>query len=105
MSIPAPTLRTARLQLRPFADADTDSLFALRSNRHLMRYWDAPPWKERTQAERFIATCRQMEQEGTGARLAIARAADGVFIGWCNLVKWNPVYRSAKLGYCLDEAA
>lgn len=105
MCLPTPTLRTARLRLRPFRDADTDSMFALRSNRHLMRYWDAPPWTQRAHAERFIAVCREIEQEGSGARLAIDRAVDGVFIGWCSLVKWNPVYRSAKLGYCLDDAA
>ena len=105
MSLPTPTLHTARLQLRPFTDADTDSIFALRRSRRVLRYWDAPPWKHRAQAERFIAVCGQIEQEGTGARLAIERAADGAFIGWCFLVRWNPDYRSAKLGYCLDDAA
>ena len=105
MSLPTPTLHTARLLLRPFTQADTDAIFALHSNARVLRYWDAPPWKERARAERFIAACRQMEQEGTGARLAIERAADGVFIGWCGLVKWNPDYRSATMGYCLDDAA
>jgi [ribosomal protein S5]-alanine N-acetyltransferase len=69
-----------------------------------LRYWDAPPWKKRAQAERFIAVCMQIEQEGTGARLAMERAADGVFIGWCCMVKWNPNHRSARMGYCLDDA-
>jgi RimJ/RimL family protein N-acetyltransferase len=105
MSLPTPTLHTARLQLRPFTAADTDCIFALHSSRRVLRYWDAPPWKQRAQAERFIAVCGQIEQEGTGARLAIERAADGVFIGWCGLVKWDPGYRSAKLGYVLDDAA
>ena len=105
MPLPTPTLQTARLRLRPFTVADTDAIFALHSNRRVLRYWDAPPWKHRAQAERFIAVCGQIEQEGTGARLAIERAADGVFIGWCSLRNWNPDYRSARLGYCLDEAA
>jgi ribosomal-protein-alanine N-acetyltransferase len=105
MSLPTPTLHTARLRLRPFTEADTDAIFALHSSPHVLRYWDAPPWSERAQAERFIAGCKQMEQEGSGARLVIERAADGVFIGWCGLVKWNPDYRSARLGYCLDDAA
>jgi RimJ/RimL family protein N-acetyltransferase len=105
MSLPTPTLHTARLLLRPFTQADADALFALHSNARVLRYWDAPPWRERARADRFIAACRQMEQEGTGARLAIERAADGVFIGWCGLVNWNPDYRSAKMGYRLDDAA
>jgi ribosomal-protein-alanine N-acetyltransferase len=71
----------------------------------VLRYWDSPPWSERARAERFIAACKRMEQEGSGARVAIERAADGVFIGWCCLVKWNPDYRSATMGYCLDDSA
>lgn len=105
MSVPAPELDTARLRLRPFTDADADALFALHSSAYVLRYWDAPPWSERTQAERFIATCRQMADEGSGARLAIDRLADGAFIGWCSLTQWNPTYRSASLGYCLHDAA
>jgi [ribosomal protein S5]-alanine N-acetyltransferase len=104
MPLPTPTLRTARLLLRPFTPADTDAIYALQSNPRVLRYWDSPPWKERARADRFIAVCRQMEQEGTGARLAIERAADGAFIGWCCLIHWNPDYRSASMGYCLDDA-
>jgi RimJ/RimL family protein N-acetyltransferase len=105
MPLPTPTLPTARLLLRPFAQADAQALFALQSNARVLRYWDAPPWKERARAERFIASCAQMAQEGTGARLAIERAADRAFIGWCCLVQWNPDHRSARMGYCLDEPA
>jgi ribosomal-protein-alanine N-acetyltransferase len=103
--LPTPTLHTTRLRLRPFTDADGDALFALHSNAHVLRYWDSPPWSERARAERFIAACRQMADEGTGARLAIDRATDGTFIGWCGLTSWNPDYRSASLGYVLDDAA
>jgi ribosomal-protein-alanine N-acetyltransferase len=104
MSLPTPTLRTARLLLRPFTEADTDAIFALHSNPRVLRYWDAPAWRERARAERFIGVCKQIEQEGTGARVAIERAPDGVFAGWCCLVKWNPDHRSATIGYCLDDA-
>ncbi|MER7417616.1 GNAT family N-acetyltransferase [Micromonospora peucetia] len=105
MSLPTPTLHTARLQLRPFTSADADALFALHSNAYVLRYWDAPPWTERARAERFIATCRQMAEDGSGARLAMDRSSDGAFLGWCGLTRYNPDYRSASLGYCLTEAA
>jgi RimJ/RimL family protein N-acetyltransferase len=103
--LPTPTLHTARLRLRPFDDADANDLFELHSSAYVVRYWDAPPWSERVRAERFIAACRQMAQEGTGARLAVDRVSDGTFIGWCSLNRWNPDYRSASLGYCFDDAA
>lgn len=78
--------------------------FALHSNVHVLRYWDSPPWTERVRADRFIAMCRKMEDEGTGARVAIDRASDGAFVGWCGLTRWNPDYRSASLGYVLGDA-
>ncbi|MGN6575803.1 MAG: GNAT family N-acetyltransferase [Nocardioides sp.] len=105
MSLPTPSLTTARLRLRPFTDADEDALFALHSNASVLRYWDAPPWTDRARAARFVAACRQMADDGTGARLAIDRVSDGRFIGWCSLTRWNPDYRSASMGYCLDEDA
>ncbi|MFH8239041.1 GNAT family N-acetyltransferase [Streptomyces sp. NPDC018321] len=104
MTLATPILHTPRLRLRPFTYADADSLFALHSNAHVMRYWDSPPWKERARSERFLAMCQKVADEGTGARVAIDRAADGAFVGWCSLTEWNPDYRSASLGYCLDEA-
>src|SRR4051812_32570603 len=105
MSLPTPTLRTARLRLRPFTSADEDALFALHSNAHVLRYWDAPPWPEPTRAQRFVAACRRMAEEGTGARVAIEQTSDDTFLGWCGLTEWNPDYRSARLGYVLCEAA
>ena len=54
MSLPTPTLHTARLRLRPFDDADANDLCALHSSAYVLRYWDAPPWSERVRAERFI---------------------------------------------------
>ncbi|KAF2779862.1 acetyltransferase [Streptomyces sp. OM5714] len=104
MTLVTPELRTDRLRLRPFTDADGDRLFALHGNTRVMRYWDSPPWTERARAERFLANCRTLEDEGTGARTAIDRASDGAFVGWCGLSEWNPVHRSASFGYCLGEA-
>ena len=105
MSMLTPTLQTARLRLRPFTDSDADALYALHSSAYVLRYWDAPPWTERARAERFITACRQLAEEGSGARLALDRLSDGAFIGWCGLTRWNPDYRSAAMGYCLDDAA
>jgi ribosomal-protein-alanine N-acetyltransferase len=105
MSLPTPTLHTDRLRLRPFTDADADALFALHSDAHVLRYWDSPPWTDPARAQRFIAACRQLAEEGSGTRLALERASDASFLGWCTLSRWNPDYRSASMGYCLTRAA
>jgi RimJ/RimL family protein N-acetyltransferase len=105
MSMPTPSLQTARLRLRPFTSEDADDLYAQHSSAHVLRYWDAPPWSETARAERFITACRQMAEDGTGARLAMERLSDGAFLGWCSLTRWNPDYRSASMGYCLGDAA
>ncbi|MGW2296200.1 GNAT family N-acetyltransferase [Streptomyces violaceorubidus] len=104
MTLATPTLHTPRLRLRPFVEGDADRLYALHTSPRVMRYWDSPPWTERVRAGRFVERCREMAEEGTGVRVAVDRASDGAFVGWCCLVEWNPVYRSASLGYCLDEA-
>ena len=104
MSLSTPTLLTARLRLRTFNESDMDALFALQSNAHVLRYWDAPPWSDRLRAETFITACRKIEEEGTGTRLAVDRVSGDAFIGWCSLTRWNPDYRSASMGYCFDDA-
>jgi [ribosomal protein S5]-alanine N-acetyltransferase len=105
MALPTPTLHTARLRLRPFEDGDVDDLFALHSNAYVLRYWDAPPWSVHARSELFISACRQMAQEGTGARLAVVRVCDGAFIGWFSLIRWYPDYGNASLVYFFDHAA
>ncbi|QIX26389.1 GNAT family N-acetyltransferase [Nocardioides sp. JQ2195] len=105
MGLPTPTLSTRRLTLRPFVDTDAGALFTLHSDALVLRYWDSPPWTEPSRAEHFIAVCRRMADEGTGARVAIEAAGDGTFLGWCGLSSWNPEFRSASLGYCLNRSA
>jgi hypothetical protein len=53
MSLPTPTLRTVRLRLRPFDDADGNGLVALHTNADVLRYGDAPPWSKCVRAEQF----------------------------------------------------
>lgn len=103
MGLSTPTLETERLLLRPFAPTDADALFALQSDAFVLRYWDSPPWTDRSRADSFIATCKQMADEETGVRPAIERKSDHMFLGWCTFTDWNPTFRSASLGYCLTQ--
>ena len=104
MALPTPTLHTSRLLLRPFNECDANAILAIFNNPRVMRYWDGPAWTSPVQAARFIAVCRRMEDEGSGVRMAVVRAEDSQLIGQCAIFRWNPTYRSAETGYCLDDA-
>ncbi len=104
MPLPTPTLHADRLLLRPFTPADARPLTALMTDPVVLRYWDAPPWRDDSRAERFLAMCRQLTDEGTGARLAVERSEDGAFIGWLSLTRWDPDFRSATLTVVFAEA-
>jgi hypothetical protein len=71
-----PTLRTARLPLRPFADDDATALFALHGKPHVLRYRDSPPWRERARAGRFmVESCSRIDGKLDVNRLyALTRA-------------------------------
>lgn len=105
MRLPTPTLHTERLTLRPIVDTDAEALVELQSDPHVLRYWDEPPWTDPSQVERFFARCRNLEETGTGARVAIDLTVDGTFLGWCNISDYKPDFRSAAMGYCLREVA
>ncbi len=105
MALPTPELHTSRLRLRPFTGADADHLVALHTSPEVMRYWDSPRWTDPGRADRFLAVCERLAEEGSGARVAIDRVEDGTFVGWCALTEWDPDFRSASLGYCLDQSA
>ena len=105
MPLPTPTLETQRLRLRPFADSDGDEVFALQSDAEALRYWDSPPWTDRSAIARFLDGCRQMAEDGTGARVAVERTSDQAFVGWCTFNSWNPDFRSASLGFSFKRPA
>lgn len=98
-----PTLITERLRLRPFNEADAEPLFEAQSNTHAMRYWDSPAWTDKASVARFLSGCRQMAEEGSGARLAVEDLSDGEFVGWCTFNGWDHDFRSASLGFSFAE--
>nr|WP_202388385.1 GNAT family protein [Nocardioides flavescens] len=98
-------MRSDRLLLRPFEERDREDLVRLQSDAEVLRYWDSPPWTDPARATAFLQRCRELEAEGTGARVVVERVEDGAFVGWCSFVGYDDTHRSATVGYCLTQAA
>jgi RimJ/RimL family protein N-acetyltransferase len=95
------TLHTVRLTLRPMAEADTDAVFAMRSDPVVQRYGSHPPWTARQTAVDYIARNAEAMAAGTHAQFAIERREDGVVVGTCTLYALDAPCRRADIGYVL----
>ena len=99
------TLSTARLDLRPMAPADTDAVFAMRSDPDVQRYGSHPPWTDRQTAVDYIERNMQAMAAGTHAQFAIVRREDAAVIGTCTLFGLDEQCRRAEVGYVLLPSA
>lgn len=100
-SIPGiPELAGRRLRLRALEPRDADALFALRADPVVMRYWSAPPWRERAQAEEYIERMRR-ERQHAEFYPWIATLDDDMLIGTCSLFALDRTHARAEIGYAL----
>lgn len=99
-------LRTERLALRPFTEADIDALYAMRSDPDHVRYL---PFGAAT-ADDIAATIAKRKplvslgDEGSAVVLAMELAATGEMIGEVLLFDYSAHHRSALHGYALATA-
>jgi [ribosomal protein S5]-alanine N-acetyltransferase len=94
-------LATARLDLRPLEAADTDAVFAMRSDPVVQRYGSHPAWTDRQKAVDYIERNIRVMAAGTDAQFAIVRRADAAVVGTCTLYQLDEQCRLAQVGYAL----
>lgn len=95
-------ITTARLTLRPLAEADADDLFAIFGDPAVMRYWSSPVWTARAQALRMVEGDREGHASGRcDLRLGLARRDTGRIVGTASLFKIDASNRRAEIGYAL----
>jgi RimJ/RimL family protein N-acetyltransferase len=99
-----PTLDAPRVRLRWLTDADVDALFAIFSDREMMRYWSTPAMQERAEAETLLARIRGHFADRTGFQWGVERKQDGRLLGTCTLFHVDAANRRAELGYALASA-
>ena len=98
---PAYPLETERLLLRPFADGDLDSLYAIHSRPDVARYLY---WEPRTKEEvRAVleekARGRVIGSVGDTLTLAVALKSTTELIGECNLHLVSDEHRQGEIGF------
>lgn len=98
-----PTLTTARLTLRPFAEADVDPLHRILQEEGILRYFPKPEPPERERVERLIAHHLAHWQEHGYGRWAVEPRAESRLIGWCGL-EYLPETGETEVGYLLSKA-
>ncbi len=97
-------LHSPRLRLRALRTDDATALFEIHADPRFTRFWSAPPWTERAQAEALIAQDQLGLAEGAHVRLGIERLVDAALLGTCTLYNINSANRRADLGYGLGPA-
>lgn len=99
-----PTLDAPRVRLRWLSAGDVDALFAVFSDREMMRYWSTPAFRERAEAEALLARIQQRFADKLGFQWGVERKDDGRILGTCTLFHLDSRNMRAELGYALASA-
>jgi ribosomal-protein-alanine N-acetyltransferase len=98
---PFPTLTSPRLRLREIRENDAEALFAIHSDRAVMRWYGSDPLTELSQMDKLIGIFATWRLDGVGIRWGIEW--DGRLIGSCGFFRWNKNWHNSMLGYELAQ--
>lgn len=100
---PAYPIVTSRLELRPFAPADLDALYEMRSRDDVNRYLYTEPFTREEAREALADRMRRVALEAEGDRLVLAVVLrdSGAVIGDVVLVWLSEEHRQGELGFTL----
>jgi len=96
-----PVLKTDRLLLSELNLADVPFVYALFSDKQVVRYYDLEAFKDESQASALINLFKARFDNLEGIRWAIRLKNTEQCIGTCGVNAWNKPMRSATIGYDL----
>ena len=96
-----PTLKTKRLVLDKITDADTDSIFALFSDKRVIEFYDLTAFTKHNEASALIELFHKRFRNSVGIRWAIRLTGSNVMIGTCGFNTWDRKMKNATIGYDL----
>jgi [ribosomal protein S5]-alanine N-acetyltransferase len=98
---PFPNLETERLLLRRLANEDVNEIFALRSDKEVMKYIPRPLAKTNEEALAHIAMINEKIDLNEGINWAITLKNNPKLIGIIGHYKIKPEHYRAEIGYML----
>src|SRR5215204_1322160 len=98
-----PTIEASRVKLRHIEESDTDSLFEIFSDDEALRFWSAPPFKERAEAESLLAEINDNFRQKELFQWGIALKRNDEIIGTSTLFRFDDQSRRAEIGYILNR--
>ena len=96
-----PTIPAGRVHLRWLDEGDADDLFALFSDRQLLRYWSSGPMTEVAQARALVARIHDHFRDGDLYQWGIVPPDDDRVIGTTTLCAIDRANRRAEIGFIL----
>jgi [ribosomal protein S5]-alanine N-acetyltransferase len=98
-----PELETQRLCLRPINSSDVEFIFALRSNKNLMRYIPRKPCNTLHDAELLTAEMILAIENNTKFNWVAIHTEDKIKIGLMGYYRIYLEHKRAEVGYMLSE--
>lgn len=98
-----PTIEAERVVLRWLTERDAEGLFAIFSDKEVVRYWSSPAFRNREEAGRLIEEVHRFFREGSLYQWGIALREDDRVIGTCTLAQLDVANRRAEIGFALGR--
>jgi ribosomal-protein-alanine N-acetyltransferase len=99
-----PTITTERLLLRWMTEDDTDALYDIFSDPHVMRYWSTPPLPHREAAAQLQREIAAGNENVAMLKWGVALRDSNHIIGTTTLFNLSFENGRAELGYALGRA-
>jgi [ribosomal protein S5]-alanine N-acetyltransferase len=98
-----PGFATARLAVRPLADADLDDLFAVNGDAEVTRFLPYAAWQSAADGQAWLRRMRGLEHDGVARQLVLAHEG-GPVVGTLLLFHFDAASARAEVGYVLGRA-
>lgn len=97
-------IESARLLIRPVADADLPALLEVNSDPEVTALLPYATWSSLADGEAWYRRMTAMQATGLALQLAVVSKASGTAIGTCLLFRFEAGSERAELGYVLGRA-